>query len=58
MGIAAAGMAFLLAIWLVLALIAHVPTPDIHFLDQSGVRLLAELIVVNLLIAAVAFWEA
>ena len=56
-GFGAASLAVLFTTWLVLALFSNIPTPRISLLEQSGVRLLAELTVVNLLIAAVAFWD-
>ena len=56
-GFVSAGSALLFSTWLVLALFSDIPTPEISVLDQSGIRLLAELTVVCLLIAAVAFWE-
>lgn len=56
-GFVAAAAAIVFATWLVLALFSEVPMPEISFLDQSGIRLLAELTVVSLLVAAIAFWD-
>ncbi len=56
-GFAAAGAAAIFVCWLVLVLLSAVPAPEVRLLDQSGVRLLAELTVVSLLVAAVAFWD-
>ncbi len=56
-GIVAALSAVIFICWLLLALFSDVPTPRIPMLDQSGIRLLAELTVVSLLVAAIGFWE-
>ena len=47
----------ILALWLVLAMISAVPVPELHIFEQSGIRLLAELTVMSLLVAAVGFWD-
>lgn len=56
-GFAAAAAALLFTTWLVLALFSDIPKPVIEALPQSGIRLLAEMTVVSLLIAAIAFWN-
>ncbi len=57
MGIVAASAAALFLGWLGLALVAAVPAPEVRLLEQSGIRLLAELTVLSLLVAAVGFWD-
>ena len=56
-GIAAAVSATAFSTWLLLALFSDIPTPEFSALNQSGIRLLAELTVVSLLVAAIAFWD-
>ncbi len=57
LGAVAAIAAAILALWLVLAMISAVPVPELHMFEQSGLRLLAELTVMSLLVAAFGFWD-
>jgi len=38
-------------------MLAVAPAPELEVFAQSGIRLLAELIVCSLLLAAVSFWD-
>ena len=56
-GTTAAIVAAVVTLWLVLVVLSIVPGPKMAALNQSGIRLLAELLVGSLLVAAVSFWD-
>lgn len=56
-GVVAAIVSTVTTVWLLLAMLALVPAPEIRLIDQSGIRLLAEITVVSFLVAAFGFWD-
>ena len=57
LGYIGAVIAALSGLWLLLALVGLVPRPETEILNQSGIRLIAEITVAALLLAAFGFWE-
>ena len=56
-GVVAVIISAITTTWLILAMLALAPAPEIRLIDQSGIRLLAEITVLSFLVAAFGFWD-